>query len=162
MKRTPSTPIHEPAGLPAEDLQFVTVRLDNQLIGLAIENVRDVFQVQTITPVFLAPPSIAGISNLRGRIVLLVDLADRLALPSRPAKGPRMAVGIDWRGETHGLLVDSVGDVLSVPATSGTPVSPSLTESWARYVGRLFQLDREVMIELDLNALLGSPFQQAA
>lgn len=151
------------SGSPAgEALHLVTIRLGTQLIGLPIDRVRDVFQVQAITPVPLAPKSIAGLANLRGRIVLLVDLAARLGLPSQPPKGPRMAVGIDWGGETYGLLVDAVGDVVAVSAALTANVSPNLAESWARYVRHLFKLDREVLIELDLRALLGSPFQHAA
>ena len=145
-----------------EALDLVTVRLGSQLIGIPIDRVRDVFQVPAIAPVPLAPAGVAGLANLRGRIVLLVDLAARLGLIAHPPKGARMAVGIDWHGETYGLLVDSVGDVLHVPAAQATVAPATFSEPWARHVRQIVKLDREVMIELDLDELLGSPLHAAA
>ena len=145
-----------------EPLDLVTVRLGNQLVGLPIDRVRDVFQVPAITPVPLAPASVAGIANLRGRIVLLIDLATRLGLVANPPKGARMAVGIDWQGETYGLLVDTVGDVLHVPVAQATLAPATIAETWARHVRRIIKLDREVMIEIDLDGLLGSSLHAAA
>lgn len=157
-------PAHDGTLLDAgeERLNLVTVRLGRQLIGLPIERVRDVFQVPAITAVPLAPASFAGLASLRGRIVLLVDLAVRLGMPATPPKGARMAVGIDWRGETYGLLVDAVGDVLHVPLAQEAMAPAISNEAWARYVRQIFKLDREILIELDLDMLFGLSLDAAA
>lgn len=102
---------------------FVTVVTGGQLFGLRLERVRDVFVPRGISRVPLAPPEVAGLLNLRGRIVTAIDLRRRLGLPPRKDGGSPVAVGIEERGELYGLIVDRVGDVLnsSAQATRSTP-----------------------------------------
>ena len=106
-------------GMRAEDEEceqategFVTVVTGAQLFGLRLERVRDVFVPRGISRVPLAPPEVAGLLNLRGRIVTAIDLRRRLGLPPREDGGSPVAVGIEERGELYGLIVDRVGDVL--------------------------------------------------
>src|SRR6516165_4513157 len=93
-------------------IKYVTVTLDGQLFGLPISRVQDVFMPDRLTRVPLAPPEIAGVLNLRGRIVTAVDMRCRLGLPRRDDGRPAMAVGIESKGESYGLLIDAVGEVL--------------------------------------------------
>jgi chemotaxis signal transduction protein len=102
--------------------EYVTVMLDGQWFGLPIRRVQDVFMPQQLTRVPLSGPEIAGILNLRGRIVTAVDLRCRLGLPPRPDGAPPMAVGIEWHGESYGLLVDAVGEVLKLAAPDASPI----------------------------------------
>src|ERR1700758_568307 len=93
-------------------IEYVTVMLDGQLFGLPISRVQDVFMPDRLTRVPLAPPEISGVLNLRGRIVTAVDLRVRLGMPPRGDGRPPMAVGIELKGESYGLLIDSVGEVM--------------------------------------------------
>src|SRR5437867_7880011 len=94
-------------------IEYVTVIIDDQLFGLPISRVQDVFQPDRLTRVPLAAAEIAGVLNLRGRIVTAIDMRRRLGLA--PANGrPPMAIGIEFKGESYGLLVDSVGEVLKL------------------------------------------------
>ena len=68
--------------------EYVTVMLGGQLFGLPISRVQDVFKPDRLTRVPLAPPEIAGVLNLRGRIVTAIDMRGRLALPERDGKRP--------------------------------------------------------------------------
>src|ERR1700732_3810589 len=85
--------------------EYVTVMLDGQLFGLPISRVQDVFMPDRLTRVPLAPPEIAGVLNLRGRIVTAVDLRLRLGMAPRSDGRPPMAVGIGLKGEAYGVLV---------------------------------------------------------
>ena len=60
---------------------YVTVVTGGQLFGLKLERVRDVFVPRGLSEVPLAPPEVAGLLNLRGRIVTAIDLRRRLGLP---------------------------------------------------------------------------------
>src|SRR6266487_1445007 len=91
--------------------EYVTAVIGGQLFGLPISRVQDVFMPERLTRVPLASPEIAGVLNLRGRIVTAVDMRRRLGLPSRSDGRPPLAVGIELRGESYGLLIDSVGEV---------------------------------------------------
>ena len=95
-------------------VEYVTVMLDGQLFGLPIGRVQDVFMPDRLTRVPLAPPEISGVLNLRGRIVTAVDLRLRLGMAPRGDGRPPMAVGIELRGESYGLLIDAVGEVMKL------------------------------------------------
>src|SRR5262252_8541360 len=92
--------------------EYVTVMLDGQLFGLPISRVQDVFVPDRLTRVPLAPPEVAGILNLRGRVVTAIEMRARLDLGTRAPGRPVMAIGIELKGESYGLLVDAVGEVM--------------------------------------------------
>src|ERR1700722_8749525 len=88
--------------------EYVTLTTGGQLFGLPIERVQDVFKPTRITPVPLAGAEIAGVLNLRGRIVTAIDMRRRLDLEVRDNGQAPMAIGIELKGESFGLLVDAV------------------------------------------------------
>ena len=94
---------------------YVTFTAAGQLFGLSLDRVRDVFTVTSITRVPLAGPEIAGVLNLRGRIVTVIDLANRLQLQSSRDTVASMVIGLELGAELFGILVDSVTEVLSLP-----------------------------------------------
>src|ERR1700683_2066320 len=93
---------------------YVTVLIGEQRFALPISRVQDLFMVERLTPVPLAEPDIAGLLNLRGRIVTAIDMRCCLGMPRRTDGHPSMAVGIACNGENYGLLIDAVGGVLSL------------------------------------------------
>src|SRR4051794_27380272 len=86
--------------------EYVTVTIGDHLFGLPIFRVQDVFVPDRLTRVPLAPPEVAGILNLRGRVVTAIDMRSRLDLGARDKGAPVMAIGIELRAESYGLLVD--------------------------------------------------------
>jgi len=134
--------------------EYVTVLIGGQLFGLPISRVQDVFMPERLTRVPLAPPEIAGVLNLRGRIVTAVDMRRRLGLPPRSDGRPTMAVGIELRGESYGLLIDNVGEVLKLAdgAREHNPVN--LDAALARVSGGVHRLDGHLMVILDVDRVL--------
>ena len=132
------------------EIEFVTVLIADQLFGLPISRVHDVFMVDRLTRVPLAPPEIAGILNLRGRVVTMIDMRCRLDLPAREEGRGNMAVGIEHRGESYGLLIDSVGEVLKISAASRDPNPVNLDPRWARVAEGVVQLEDRLMVVLDV------------
>jgi purine-binding chemotaxis protein CheW len=90
-------------------IEYVTVMISGQLFGLPISKVQDVFMPERMARVPLASAEIAGVLNLRGRIVTAIDMHCRLGLGKRPTDRSVMAVGIEFHGESYGLIIDSVG-----------------------------------------------------
>src|SRR5207244_1594671 len=86
--------------------EYVTAMIGGQLFGLPISRVQDVFMPERLTRVPLSSREIAGVLNLRGRIVTVIDMRARLGLEKADDGKPPMAVGVDLRGESYGLLVD--------------------------------------------------------
>jgi purine-binding chemotaxis protein CheW len=66
----------------------------------------------------LAPPEIAGVLNVRGRILTIIDMRRRLELEALEESRRTLVVGIEHKGESYGLLIDRVGEVLKLPARS--------------------------------------------
>src|SRR5579864_3093883 len=96
-------------------IEYVTASVGGQLFGLPIARVQDVFVLDRLTRVPLAAAEIAGVLNLRGRIVTAIDMRRRLALPPVGEARKRMAIGIEHKGESYGLLIDTIGEVLTLP-----------------------------------------------
>jgi purine-binding chemotaxis protein CheW len=136
------------------EIEFVTVLIADQLFGLPISRVHDVFMVDRLTRVPLAPPEIAGILNLRGRVVTMIDMRRRLDLPAREEGRGNMAVGIEHRGESYGLLIDSVGEVLKISAANRDPNPVNLDPRWARVAEGVVQLEDRLMVVLDVERVL--------
>src|SRR5271165_1278397 len=89
---------------------YVTATVGGQLFGLPIGRVQDVFVLDRMTRVPLAAPEIAGVLNLRGRIVTAIDMRRRLGLIERNEARKRMAIGIECNGESYGLMIDAIGE----------------------------------------------------
>jgi len=104
--------------------EYVTTMIGGQLFGMPISRVQDVFMPERLTRVPLSSSDVAGVLNLRGRIVTAIDMRARLGLPKNEDGKPPMAVGVELRGESYGLLIDSIGEVLKL-ADDSREVNPS-------------------------------------
>ena len=138
----------------ANVIEYVTVMIGDQLFGLPISRVQDVFMPDRLTRVPLSSPEIAGVLNLRGRIVTAIDMRRRLGLPPRTDGKPPMAVGIELRGESYGLLIDTVGEVLKLADGTREPNPVNLDQHVARVSGGVHRLEGQLMVILDVDRVL--------
>ena len=134
--------------------EYVTTVIGGQLFGLPISRVQDVFMPERLTRVPLASGDVAGVLNLRGRIVTAIDMRARLGLPKEETDRPPMAVGVELRGESYGLLIDSIGEVLKLP-DDGREVNPvNLDPRMAKMSAGVHRLDGQLMVVLDVDRVL--------
>ena len=139
----------------AEDsLEYVTVHIGNQLFGVEVKEIREVFSPQDVTSVPRAPGEIAGLLNLRGRIVTAVDARHRLGLPQREADAPVMALGLEEGTELFGVLVDQVGEVMRLKADTMEPTPSHLDPQWRSLLRGVHRLERDLLAVLDIRALI--------
>jgi purine-binding chemotaxis protein CheW len=139
----------------ADLIEYVTATVGGQLFGLPIARVQDVFLPDRLARVPLAAPEIAGLLNLRGRIVTTIDMRRRLGLgPAASDGNSRLAVGIECRGESYGLLIDAIGEVLkfSVSSREGNPIN--LDPGLARVSAGVHRLDGKLLVVLDVDRVL--------
>ena len=134
--------------------EFVTAVIGGQLFGLPISRVQDVFMPDRLTRVPLAPKEIAGVLNLRGRIVTAIDMRCRLGLPQRDDGRRSMAVGIESRGESYGLLIDAVGEVLKLADADREANPVNLDVRLARVSAGVHRLDGQLLVILDVDRVL--------
>jgi len=155
-----STDIDETIG--EKTIEYVTVMIASQLFGLPISRVQDVFMPERITRVPLAPSEIAGVLNLRGRIVTVVDMRRRLGLPPRAEDKPPMAVGIEFKGESYGLLIDTVGEVMKLGETTLEPNPVNLDARLGGVSAGVHRLDGQLMVILDVDSVLNASAEPLA
>jgi purine-binding chemotaxis protein CheW len=135
-------------------IEYVTATIGSQLFGVPIARVQDVFVPDRVTRVPLAGPEIAGLLNLRGRIVTAIDMRRRLDLPALEDGRPRMAVGIECKGESYGLLIDAIGEVLKLNGTSREEKPVNLDSRLARVSAGVHRLDESLLVILDVDRVL--------
>jgi purine-binding chemotaxis protein CheW len=134
--------------------EFVTVTVGEQMFGLPIDRVHDVFIASSVTTVPLAPREIIGLLNLRGRVVTAMCLRRRLGLPDRQEGGQEMAVGLERQGESYGLLVDAVGEVMKLSADTHEPSPVHMDQAWVKLSRGVHRLEDKLLIILDVDAVL--------
>lgn len=150
------------AGGPEQNNDFVTMTIHNQLFGIPVLGVQDVLGPQTITRIPLAPSEVAGALNLRGRIVTAIDVRKRLRLPERDQNTKGMSIVVDHSGELYSLIIDSVGEVLSLPADRFERNPTTLDALWREVSAGVYRLDKQLLVVLDVNRLLGFKKAEAA
>jgi Chemotaxis signal transduction protein len=134
--------------------EYVTAVIGSQLFGLPILRVQDVFIPERVTRVPLAPPEIAGVLNLRGRIVTLIDLRRRLGLDGAGQENAAMAIGVESRGESYGLLIDAIGEVLKLDDGTREPNPLNLDPVLERVSTGIHRLDGRLLMMLDVDRVL--------
>jgi purine-binding chemotaxis protein CheW len=144
----------QPCTTAPTNTEFVTFTTAGQSFGVPIGRVQDVFKPSHITPVPLAGAEIAGVLNLRGRIVTMIDLRRRLELEQGENDRTPMAIGIEARGESLGLLVDAVGEVLKLPNAEREAVPINLDRKLAAVSAGVHRLDGQLLVILDIDRVL--------
>jgi purine-binding chemotaxis protein CheW len=137
-----------------ESCDYITVTIGSQLFGMPIEGVHDVFRLTGMTPVPMSRKEIAGVLNMRGRIVTAIDMRRRLDLGERSINDAPMAVGIEHGGESCGLVIDEVGDVLRLPIANIEPNPVNLDPRWARVSSGVQRLEGNLLVILDVDRIL--------
>jgi purine-binding chemotaxis protein CheW len=139
-----------------EDLLIATFQLGDGVFGLDTTLIQEVVMVGELTPVRHAPDYVAGIRNLRGRIITVVDLCVRLGLGFVEI-GPESRILIaDWKGEPVGLLVDRVADAIAVEAGNLEPAPPNLHGVQMQKLRGVFRSGERLAALLDLAAVLSA------
>src|SRR5271166_1308291 len=133
---------------------YVTFTTAGQLFGLPIEHAQDVFTLTNVTRVPLAGREIAGVINLRGRIVTVIDLANRLQLGVPRDATAHMVIGIERGAESFGILVDRVGEVLSLADGDREPAPINLDRTLDATATGVFRLDEKILVALDADRML--------
>lgn len=154
-----STTLHKTASIAAAEAtteDYVTMTVGGQSFGIPVLNVRDVLSPQIITRIPLAAPEIAGSLNLRGRIVTAINMRTRLGLPSEGFVEQAMAVVVEHDDEPFSLLVDEVGEVLSVPLQRRESVPATLDERWREVSQGIYRLDDRLLLVLSVTSVLGA------
>lgn len=134
---------------------YLTIQISGQLFGIPVLLVQDVLRRQTVTRVPLAPPEVAGALNLRGRIVTAIDVRKRLNLPpAKEGESRDISVVVEHEGDLYSLIIDDVGDVLSLDESTFQDVPATLDPKWRDVAVAVHRLSDRLLIVMDVPHLL--------
>jgi len=141
---------------------LVSIRVGDQTFGVPVLSVQDVLGAQRLTRIPLAPQEVAGALNLRGRIVTAIDLKKRLGLAGGEDAQVGMSIVVEHGNELYSLLIDQVGEVLSLPAERYEANPPTLDPRWREVSGGIYRLDGQLLVILEVERVLDFARAQAA
>lgn len=140
-----------------EERQIVVFSLGSEEFGVRINEVREIIRAGEITRMPNTAPYVRGVINLRGSIIVVIDLAMRLGLPTRQDDTNTRIIVIEIGQSIVGMVVDSATEVLRLPGSSVQPPPPVITERIdANYIEGVGIIKDRLLILLDLAKVLES------
>lgn len=133
--------------------ELITFEVAGQIFGLDIMAIREIRAWSPAAKLPRVPDYVAGVVNLRGAILPVIDLAARLGWQSTEAT-PRHAMIVTYvNGQSRGLVVDSVSDIVTVTAEAMQPPPPMAQAGVVPFLEGLAALEDRMVMVLDLAAL---------
>lgn len=129
--------------------KHLAFRLGSETYAIPLSHVQEIGAFSPITRLPSVPAFILGVTNLRGSIIVVMDIRRRLGLTVEEAAGDGVIVVVVFEGRTYGLRVDSVTDVVEVPVSSAQ-AQPLTGNPDSRFVSGLAEIDGSLVILLDL------------
>jgi purine-binding chemotaxis protein CheW len=139
----------------ADLLQLVVFELGGEEFGVEIMNVQEIIRMPEMTQIPQSPDFVEGVINLRGRIIVVVNLSKRFNLQSRVADESSRIIVVEIGNSVVGMIVDSVNEVLRIPISSVEPAPELVMSKVSRnYLKGVGKIDKRLLILLDLGRVL--------
>ncbi len=137
-----------------EILQLVSFNVGTEEFGIDILKVQEINRMVDITRVPRAPQFVEGIINLRGKVIPIIDIRKRFNMElAEHDKNTRIVV-VDIAGQIMGMVVDSVSEVLRIPASTIEPTPEVVSSIDSDYIRGVAKLEDRLLIYLDLSKIL--------
>jgi purine-binding chemotaxis protein CheW len=139
-------------------VEVCSVRVASALFGVPIDHILEIVGAATPQPVPLAPEYVGGLVHYRGDVLTTVSLRQLLGLPAREQAQDFLV--IESQGGCFGLLVDSVGEVLTVSSANHEPNPSTLDPRRSALLAGAYKLKDSLLVMLDPERL--DPLRLAA
>jgi purine-binding chemotaxis protein CheW len=132
-------------------LQLVVFELGSEEFGVEIMNVQEIIRMPEMTQIPHSPDFVEGVINLRGRIIVVVNLSKRFNMRSKATDENSRIIVVEIGNAVVGMIVDSVNEVLRIPASNVEPAPELVTSKVSRnYLKGVGKIDKRLLILLDL------------
>lgn len=142
--------------------EFVSFCIGEQEYCVDIMKVREIRGWTPATMLPDAPAYVQGVINLRGTVLPIVDLSERLGMGKAAPSERHVIIISQIRNQVVGLLVDSVSDILTVPNATIQPTPEVASEVAQSFVGGVLALEGRMISLLSLDEILPSFKSEAA
>jgi purine-binding chemotaxis protein CheW len=140
--------------------KYLTFQLANEEFGIRVLKVRELMGIQEITAVPQTPAHVKGVINLRGKVVPVIDLRLKFALPAAEYTPRTCIVVTQVQGESSpimvGIVVDGVSDVLNLTAQEIEDTPDFGDGAGVRYLLGMAKVKGKVKILLDIDQVLST------
>ncbi|MBU1039474.1 MAG: chemotaxis protein CheW [Proteobacteria bacterium] len=141
-------------------LQMVIFTIAHEDFGVEILKVQEIIRTLEITRVPQAPAFVEGVINLRGKVIPVIDLRRRFGIESKPHDKDTRILVIEINGMIVGFVVDSVTEVLRIPASTVEPPPSIVAGIDSEYISGVGKLNDRLLIMIDLDRLLSEEEHQ--
>jgi purine-binding chemotaxis protein CheW len=138
------------------DMEMITFSVGDQEYGADIRSVREVIRPREITPLPRASASLKGVINLRGDVIPIVDLRDKLGLPAAVDAGEMRVIVMELGEKAVGVVVDRVSHVTRVSEDQVETAPARLAGGAGRFVRGVVQAGERLVILLQVEAVLST------
>ena len=139
-----------------ELIQLVTFSIGEEEFGVDILKVQEIIRTMEITKVPRAQEFVEGVINLRGKVIPIIDLRRRFGLSSKEYDKHTRIIVIEISNMIVGFVVDSVSEVLRIPAGTVEPPPAVVAGMDSEYISGVGKLHDRLLILLDLDKLLSN------
>lgn len=146
--------VEEEAEVARRITTWITFSLANEIFALPVTPVREVLRISHITRVPHAPRPIRGVTNLRGRVIPIIDLRVRIELPATTVDRSTRAIVVGSRGRLIGLMVDAVHQVVHIDLNRVQPPPDDVMTVQSDYLSGVYQQDNQLILLLDVDRAL--------
>jgi len=134
-------------------LQLVSFKLGNEEYAVDILKVQEINRMVEITTIPNAPFCVEGVINLRGKVIPVINLRKKFGFESKDMDAHSRIIVVDV-GNTIGLIVDSVSEVLRLSSDTVEPPPRMTGNGSADYILGIGKLEDRLLILLDIESLL--------
>lgn len=141
-----------------QELQLVVFRLGDEEFGVEIGNVQEIIRLTSITRIPQAGDFINGIINLRGRIIVVINLSVVMGMESAVKRDENARIIVADVGDTVvGFMVDSVSEVIRLPVKDIEPAPAIIADRiGTEYLRGVGKMEDRLLILLKLDKILGA------
>lgn len=143
-------------------IEFIAFRLGEQEFCVDIMSVREIRGWTPATALPHAPTYVRGVINLRGAVLPIVDLAERLGFARAEAATRQVIIVVQIGRQQVGLLVDAVSDILTLPADAIQPPPDLAADAVKTFIRGILALDGRMIGLIRLENVLPEPVENAA
>lgn len=134
--------------------ELLSVRVGDQEYAIDVRYIHEIRGWSTITLLPFAPDFVKGMINLRGNILVVIDLARRLGLESRTVAQSSVVVVAEYQGRVAGLIVDAVCDIVAIPDSMRQKTPETGSDLPKSFVEGLVMMDDKIISILSIAAMI--------
>lgn len=133
--------------------QLITFQIDEKLLGVDIMAIREIRAWTPTTAIPHAPSFVRGVVNLRGTVLPVIDLSDRLGWGATTPTARHVIIVLQIAHQLHGLIVDSVNDIVTIEEAAMQPPPDLGHPGGERHLEGLVAVEDRMAMVLDLKAM---------